>query len=340
MAAKPDSSGLLKWIAPTASIFSLIAGAYGGWAFFSGQYKKRQAIDQFLAEETVRLSAGDYGAGWKAVGQAAALDSRSARVQLAQEDLAMQWLENIQISGDETFSEIVEKLEPVLVRGASSDKDPQRQADLLAHLGWSYFLRRRESPDSPDPESAYRSAIQKDSSNAYAHAMWGHWIVWNHGALAQANQQFAAALAAQRPRRSFVRTLQIAAFMNGESSEFEEETLRVANSIRSEHGDLDPDRRTRILEIYSHRLMPPGDEAPRFLNAVPPQENLATFDWLAQGTEPNDQGQQKYFRSRLLEAAGRRNEALAGYRSVKAALRDPGPLRDATIQAIARLAGR
>ncbi len=339
--SRPGSGRLLKWIGSITAVFSLIAGAYGGWTFFSGQFEKRHAVDELLAAEAARVSAGDYAAGWKAVEQATAIDSISAKVQRVQEDLAMQWLENIRLSGGQTFSEITARLEPALVRGVASTKAPQRQADLLAHLGWSYFLRRRESPDGPDPEFAYRDALQKDPANPYAHAMWGHWILWNHGELAKANEQFAAAIASARPVRAYVRTLQIAATMNNDSDEFEEETVRVANAIRSEHGDLDPGVRRRILSIYSRRLVSPYGHTPRFLKALPPDENLATFDWLAQGTNPGGAGLLGYSRSRLLEAAGHADEALAGYRVVKAQFRDRGgELLDATLQGIARLAGK
>jgi hypothetical protein len=335
------SARILKWIGYITAVFSLIAGAYGGWTFFSGQFKKRHAIDELLAAESVRVSAGDYASGWKEVEQAASIESSSAKIRRVQEDLAMQWLENIHLSGDQTFSGITEKLEPVLIRGATSAKSPERQADLLAHLGWSYFLRSRESPSGPDPESAYRDALQRDPSNPYAHAMWGHWILWNHGGLTTANEQFAVALTSTRSVRAYVRTLQMAAMMNNNAFEFEEETVRVANAIRSEHGDLDRYVRRRILNIYSFRLVPPKDDTPAFLNALPPAQHLATFDWLNEGSDTSDSGVRSYCRSRLLEAAGHSDEALAGYHMLRSQNRNrSGDLLDATLQAIARLGGK
>jgi hypothetical protein len=129
--------------------------------------------------------------------------------------------------------------------------------------------------------------------------------------------------------------------INNQSSEFEEETVRVANAIRSEHGDLDPEDRSRILWIYSIRLVPPNDDTSAFLNALPPAQHLATFDWLAKETDTGSAGMRSYCRSRLLEAPGRTDEALAGYRALRAQTRDrPGSLLDATLQAIARLSGK
>src|ERR1022692_1197919 len=147
MAAKKPSTRL-AWVGSITGVFSLIAGIYGGWVFLSGQIERRRAIDRLLAAEAVQLHTSDYESAWRTLAQAAAVDASSARVQQAQEDVAMQWLANIRVSG-----------------GAASARSPQRQADLLAHLGWSYFLRSRELPNSPNPEPVYRDALRKDPAN-------------------------------------------------------------------------------------------------------------------------------------------------------------------------------
>jgi tetratricopeptide (TPR) repeat protein len=342
MAVKKPSTPL-AWVGSITAVFSLIAGIYGGWAFLSGQLERRRAIDRLLAAEAVQLHTSDYESAWKTLAQAATIDPSSARVQQAQEDVAMQWLDNIRISGDQTFASVTEKLEPVLTRGVASAKSPQRQADLLAHLGWSYFLRSRELPASPDPEPAYRDALLKDPANPYAHAMWGHWVLWNHQGFAKASEHFAAALAAPRPAlRPYIRTMQLSALNNEETPEAVEEMIRVADDIRKEHGDLDPRWPHDILNIYRENLVPPNEHTAAFLSAVPPPDHLDTFDWLLQRAGPHDSDSlaRAYIRSALLEAAGRRDEALTGYRTLLARL---GPdsngstLADITRKAIVRL---
>jgi hypothetical protein len=81
-----------------------------------------------------------------------------------------------------------------------------------------------------------------------------------------------------------------------------------------------------------------------FLNALPPAEHLATFDWLTQGLTGINRvgsGERSYYRSRLLEAAGRVDEALAGYRALQTEYRDrPGSLLDRTREAIHRLTSK
>ena len=320
MKAKKPSTPL-AWVGSITAVFSLIAGIYGGWAFFSGQLERHRAIDHLLAAEAVQLHSSDYESAWNTLTQAATIDSSSARVQQAQEDVAMQWLDNMHISGDQTFASTTEKLEPVLTRGVASAKSPQRQADLMAHLGWSYFLRSRELPSSPDPELSYRDALQKDPANPYAHAMWGHWILWNHQGIAKASEHFAAALAAPRPAlRPYIRSMQLSALNNEDTPEAVEEIIRVANDIRKEHGDLDPHWPHDILNIYWEHMVPPNEHKAAFLSAVPPLDHLDTFDWLLQRAGPDDPDPltHAYIRSALLEAAGRRDEALAGYRTLQA----------------------
>ena len=333
----------LAWIGSITGVFSLIAGIYGGWSFLSGQVERRRAVARLLASEAVQLRASDYGSAWGTLAQAAAIDPGSARVQQAQEDAAMRWLENIRVSEGQTFASITEKLEPVLTRGAVSAKSPQRQADLLAHLGWSYFLRRRED-SGPDPEPTYRDALRKDPTNPYAHAMWGHWILWNHGGIATASEHFAAALAAPRPGlRPYVRSMQLSALHNEDTPEALTEIIRVANDVRKEHGDLSPPWPHDILNIYWERLVLPNADTAAFLRAVPPLDHLDTFDWLLQraGRAESDSLTHAYIRSALLEAAGRRDEALAGYRTLQSRLApdSSGSLPDGTRKAIIRLTG-
>lgn len=343
MAAKKPSS-TVAWVGSITAVFSLIAGIYGGWAFLSAQLEKRRAIDQLVAAEAVQLHTFDYESAWKTLAQAATIDPSSARVQQAQEDVAMQWLDNTSISGEQTFASITEKLEPILTRGAASAKSPQRQADLLAHLGWSYFLRRRELPSSPDPELAYRDALLKDPANPYAHAMWGHWILWNNQDLAKASEHFAAALAAPRPAlRPYIRSMQLSALNNDKDTpEALEETIRVANDIRKEHGDLDPPWPHAILNIYRQQIVLSNEHTAAFLSAVPSQDHLDTFDWLLQRAGPYDSDPltHAYIQSALLEAAGRRDEALAGYRALQSRF-DRGTsgstLAGLTRKAVARL---
>jgi hypothetical protein len=212
----------------------------------------------------------------------------------------------------------------------------------MAHLGWSYFLRGRESFSGLDPEPAYRDALLKDPANPYAHAMWGHLILWNGEPYAKASEHFAAALATPRPGlRPYIRSMQMTALDNQDTDQNHMEIIRVANDIRKEHGDLDPHERHNILNLYWDYLATPNDHRAAFLSAIPPLDHLDTFDWLLQREGPRDSDPltHAYIRSSLLEAAGRRDEALAGFRALQSRF---GPdisatLADGARKAIVRL---
>ena len=142
------------------------------------------------AQET----AGDYAAAWESFSQAAmvaetdgffakllgGLGERRQKIRTAQEDLAMEWLRESRAPEGHTFSEVTDKLVNTLVVGANTASGA-RKADLLAHLGWAYFLKMRSGENGLQPEKLYEQAVTADATNPYANVFWGHWILWNHG---------------------------------------------------------------------------------------------------------------------------------------------------------------
>jgi tetratricopeptide (TPR) repeat protein len=322
------------------AIFSLIAGIYGGWNFLSGKLEEHRTLDRLIASATLQLDTLDYAGAWRTLDQAAGIDANSARVQDLQENVAMRWLEDVHLTGNETFSEISDKVDPVLTRGIAAARSPQRQADLLAHLGWSYFLHSRDGPAGPDPEALYRRALEKDPKNPYAEAMWGHWVLWNGGAIAEADKHFNIALETREEVRPFVRMLQVGLLAERHSLPAAEEVVRIANAIREERGNVTISMRRSIADVYYEFTVPPN-QAAGVLNALPPTENLATFEWLMRQPDPEagNDATRAYIRSALLERAGKRSEALAAYRALQKQMGADasGPLQTATTQAITRL---
>src|SRR5262249_42669760 len=154
----------------------------------------------------------------------------SAEVIDAQERLAMDWLDDARSSQHpQGLKGIADTVSPVLARGAVAGKG-ERAADLTAHLGWADFFRMRGEMSGLDPAQSYRRAIEIDPKNVYAHTMWGHWILWNHGSLDEAKRHFAIVLESGR-KREYVRMMQLAAFMNVKP-EGDIDAIRVASEIR------------------------------------------------------------------------------------------------------------
>ena len=339
--ASSKSSTIMKWVGYTTAILSLVAGLLQIGKMVSGRLEAGRKIDALLSSEGVELKGQDYWSAWRSLEQASQIDPDSAKVHAAQEALAMEWLENIRVREDEKFSDIAEKLEPVLTRAATSEKSASRQADLLAHVGWSYFLRSREGRDGLDPAGPYAEAVQRDANNPYAQAMWGHWILWNHGDLADAERHFTLALASHR-EQDYVRQLQLSALMNIHDDPHDEEVLRVANAMRIGQEPMSQDMRSRIFSLYYVRLLPPSASTPAFINAVAPADHLATFEWLFEKDTFDESGTnlRSYYRCALQEAAGRREDALAGYKLLKGKIAGrSGSLLDAVDAGIKRLSG-
>jgi hypothetical protein len=330
-----------KWVGYATALLSLAAGIGEVVSKISDRQENSRQLNSLLASEKLQAQNNDYASAWQTLDQAAKLDPDSADVRDAQENLAMLWLDNINVPEGGKFSDITDKLDPVLTKGIAASKSPQHQADLESHLGWSYFLRSRETGSGPDPAATYADAVKKDSDNPYAQSMWGHWILWNHGSIDDANAHFSAALASNR-ERAFVRGLQLSAFLNNHSDSADEEIVRIANAIRKEQGTIPAGIRQNIFSMYYDKLIPPHDQTPHFINAVPPAEHVATFHWLFDNPDPGDSNglEKRAYLSVLEEAAGQRAEAKAGYDALRKQMADrPGPLLTAAEAGSKRLAG-
>jgi hypothetical protein len=333
-------STVLKWVGYLTAILSLFFGVRQLIKLVSDRIESHRKVDALLISEDVELKGRDYALAWRTLEQASQVEPSSAKVRVAQENLAMAWLEDLHPRENEKFSDIAEKLEPVLTRGVTSTKDSQRSADLLAHVGWSYFLRFRAGVFGLDPAGVYSKAAAQDKNNPYAEAMWGHWILWNHGKLSEGLQHFSAALVSGR-QREFVRRWQFAALFNCASDECDEEIVRVANDVRKEHGTVDPDNAVRIFSEYYRAVFSASPVSVRFLSAVPAAEHLATFRWLFDGISLDESKSllRTCYLAKLQEGAGQREEALANYRAIRSKTsKQPGPLSDAADAGIKRLA--
>jgi hypothetical protein len=332
-------STVLKWAGSLTALLSLFFGVRQLVKIVSDRVEANRKIDAFLKSEDVELKVRDYAAAWQSLEQASQVAPNSAKVHLAQENLAMAWLEDVHLHEGEKWSDISEKVEPVLSRGVASTKDSQRSADLLAHVGWAYFLRSRDGVFGLDPVGAYSKAVAQDKNNPYAEAMWGHWILWNQGKLSEASQHFSSALASGR-QRDFVRALQFAALENCPNGRCDADIIRVANEIRKENGKIDANTVHRIYSNYYGRVFSADPQTNQFLNAIPPAEHLATFHWLFDGLEFDESESmlRMGYLATLQEAAGQKEEALANYRTLRTKVpKHSGPLSDAIDGGIKRL---
>jgi hypothetical protein len=343
--ASPRWRRLLRQWAPAIVILALVGA---GFLVRYVVMQRRLASEVSRHLETGRLAQAsrNYAAAWDAYAQAAATDPERPDVIDTQERLAMDWVENIRVTvGKGTFTDIVARVEPILLRCAGATKTP-RAADCAAHLGWSDYLRRREGAGGLDPIAHYRRAIGIDPQNVYGHAMWGFELVRSRESRAEGATHFAAAIASGR-ERAYVRSLHFAGLFWTRETGAEDDAIRLANDMRKAGEQLPSPPGfdvARLWTIYHGRIFTDYD-LPAFLDAVSPADHVATFQWLFPEPDPDSSRQnlKLFVLATLQEHAGLRADALANFLALRdrlaksGGLASGGRLPDRTVEAVKRL---
>lgn len=342
----------LKWIGAIAALVSVLLGLNQVTRLVADDSERQRQVTELRAVAAQQQKNADYPAAWSSLDQAmkaadqgsylaklvGRLDRVRSELRAEQEDLAMAWLRDVSVPSGSTFASVVDPLVAVATRGVVASTGP-RKADLLAHVGWAYFLKSRDGTPSGSPEETYRQALEIDAGNPFAHAQWGHWILWRRGSFPDASRHFAAAVAAGR-ERPYVRRLQIAGMRLYGSLETERGLLETVNDMRKNDEPVDPATRRAVFNLYYSAFN--SDEAvQRIVSLIPPAEHLATVRALF-FDEQFDESRaplRDAVIALLQEAAGMPEEALTSWRAVQAAVATGGDGRVATRAAagIARL---
>jgi tetratricopeptide (TPR) repeat protein len=220
----------------------------------------------------------------------------------------MRWLREIRVRvGEQTFADIVKRVQPVLV-AALPDATGQRAADLLAHLGWADYLLAREGATAGDPAAQFERAIKADPDNVYAHAMWARHLWWFRNRDAEARKHFERAVASGRDRE-FVRALQFGGSLS--RAELVPYAVIVANDMRLAGETMTDALRNRLWSTAYRSYLFSIDDRSSFLAILPPDQHLATFDWLfGRSTLPSGETPVwRYVHAVLLANAGQTAEA-------------------------------
>jgi hypothetical protein len=321
-------AALLKWIGIAAGLLSFATALYGVVRAQAELRERERVVTEQIALARSQRTAGDYAAAWDSLQRAGSaseadgmiakllggLSEKQQAVRTAQEDLAMEWIRGAHAPEGHKFGEVADKVVGTLTVGAN-DASGSRKAELLAHVGWAYFLKIRDGDTRLRPDGQYKLAVAADATNPYANAFWGHFILWNNGPLSEAKTRFAAALATGRERAD-VREFQLAALSNSEAQELEAEWWRVINEMRKNGEPIDA--HTRDLMIFHYGIaLHDGAEMKVLLAAAPPADHIELLKALRQGRD--DQGGKFTVTAALavmLEAAGRKEESLAAWRDL------------------------
>lgn len=343
---------VLKRVAGVGVILSLLLGLFQAAKLVHDARNRMARVDEMARVAQLQSARDEPAKAWEGLAQAMALtdeagplesslwaiERRRQVLRAQQEDVAMQWLRDGRPGPGHGFSEIVDRVVPGLERAvAEPAATGQRRADLLAHLGWARFLKSRDGIVTADPAADYASALAADPHNAYAHAFWGHWMLWQHGDLTVAMRHFADALTDARAKdgsiRAWVRSLQVAALRNQRATAADAALIALVNTMRVQREPIDPVTRDSLKQIYYGFGRDP-QRTSALLNAAPPAEQAATLTQLAYA-EP----WMRAVLAQLFEAAGQRDQALQAWRALRA---DPAIDSETAAQAdaaIGRLSG-
>ncbi len=253
----------------------------GAFAYVSQQRAAEREQQEQTARETASAAelcaSGSHAAAWNRLDELGVRYPADAAVQLAREECGMRWLREIRVRvGEQTFADIVKRVQPVLVAGLP-DATGQRAADLLAHLGWADYLLTREGGTAGDPAAQFERAIKAEPDNVYAHAMWGRHLWWFRERDAEARQHFARAVASGR-EREFVRSLQFGGSLS--RAELVPYAVIVANDMRVAGEPITDAIRSRLWSMAYRSYLFSIDDRSNFLAIVPPDQHLSTFEWL------------------------------------------------------------
>jgi hypothetical protein len=328
---------LMKWVGGVTAILSLIFGLYQITQLLADVRERQRQGAELHKVGKDQQDAGDYESAWASFEQAVksaeaggqlakltgSLSEEQRRSRNDQEDLAMAWVENVMVPQGKTFSDIVNKLIPILTRGAAGASGV-RKADLLAHLGWAYFLKARDYSLRLDDqvrlniEQHYREALEIDPGNPYAHVHWGHLVFWERKNPDDAIRHFSSGVASGRAL-PYVRTVQLAALHI--SQDTEEDFLKVVNDMVKNKEKVDATTRSNVHAIYYFALRSDKDFR-RLIAAVPPTEQIAMIRALFYDAEfdPSKIPTREASVAMLQEAAGLRGEAVKTWLAMRSGL--------------------
>ena len=316
---------ILKWVGGSAAVISLLTGMVQVNGLFRSWQSRQEAGTELVKGARLQASASDYAGAWKLYEQALQLEPGSRGARDGQADLAMQWLRNAHASDNQSFTQLVDPLLPVLYRAAASG-NARKAADALAHIGWANYLKNRGLGTAssgelagPKVEEQFQAALKAERGNVYAHAMWGFWIAYRGGPLSEADRHFSEALKTGRERQ-YVQSLQIWAYLNREGDpDSDVELIRMVDDMRRNHEVIESEveKRRVVEDVYLYTTGTTEGVVNKIVSAVPAADHLATLMWLVRGTNLESDRRCRFYHARLSEGAGDLSTALAEYKALQ-----------------------
>lgn len=203
-----------------AGVTAVLLIAASGWMGIGpvGKYRaRRAAIAGLFATAKGQEDRSEYESAFRTYQLLLKTDPGNRTALVQQTDTAMRWLDDFHVIVPEGGSAAIpaatnlDEIKPVLDAGMARANEPlPRAADILAHIGWWHWLNRDLAhPEfGPTAEQNLRKALQMDSSNVFANAMLGNWLMQTGGDESEALVHFQRANES-KSERPFVRSLEL-----------------------------------------------------------------------------------------------------------------------------------
>ncbi|MGC1523750.1 MAG: hypothetical protein WA803_19570 [Steroidobacteraceae bacterium] len=323
-----------KWVGIVTALISFGTALYALLHSAGELRDHKRVFSEQLKSGQAQEAAGDFAGAWDSFTHAEAtvadegafakllggLSAEQRQVRTAEQDLGMEWLRGSRVPEGTQFSSIADKLVNVLTIGADTSSGARR-ADLLAHLGWAYFLKQRDGDERLRPDAEYKEAVAADAKNPYANVFWGHWILWNRGPLEDADERFALALSSDRAR-SVVRHFQLAALANVRSNDSDAAWLSAVSDMQTAGDQIDASIVNEVCNRYAQAL---HDETltQKMSAQVPAARQTALLQALMQseGISAVQKTTLNVALAESLEATGRPQEALDAWKMLAVELK-------------------
>jgi hypothetical protein len=319
---------IMSWVGGATAVIGLIASLSGGVHWFQNHLTGRAELKAQMTLAQGQAKGGEYRASVRSYGNVLKENSMYAPALEGQLDAAMLWVENFQVLGRDGSNAAdaaapqLDEVMPVLDAGLARSKG-SRAADVQAHLGWAHWLNWHiaEREFGPAAEQNLRAAVELDKSNVYANAMLGNWMLQNNKNFRQAIGHLDTAVATGQAR-PLVREMQIGGLLHDEVDGARTELVKAVNDMRKSGEALDDGQKRRILGFCYGLGLTNQSELVESLSAVPEDEAWKTYLWLDDSPDSNETDEtqlltREFIHATLLEVSGKRQEALAKFRSLQ-----------------------
>ncbi|MEP7309815.1 MAG: toll/interleukin-1 receptor domain-containing protein [Acidobacteriota bacterium] len=342
--ARAFPRSLLWSAAAVLVVIALVLAANAGIGPWRASRERQARVAALLKTAATQSSQTEYQSAFDSYQQVLGLEYANGAALDGQVDAAMLWLENFHVlvgegqKAEDLAAPVLARLKTVLEAGlARTSGRDARAADILAHLGWAHWLNEKIAfKEFGGAERVFSQSLVIDSSNVFANAMMGNWLLQTHGDSAAAMRHFQVALTTgtQRP---FVRSMQLGGLLYNDAPGMHAEFARALSEMRKSNESVEPGIKSRARYLYDVSLGE-VDEFREVLAAAPHDDNWETYLWLSPGA-PTDI-RQAFVHASLAEFSDNRAAAASEFKTLLPRLRAEGSsyrMVNYAVAAIARL---